>query len=151
MQGLPEKYRSLVNHPSNVVLRHETCNSFDTDVRHGGGTGGDFQVWRAGLHLARWEGLFPVQDYLDAIAPEFPTLRMQIHRFYAFGIEDIVSMTNHTFLQKFKGMLTDVDPTTNRIVHSADFLYEYQRARMYLTSSHSQWSEGYVMELLDLL
>lgn len=126
-----------MNHPSNVVLRHAKCNHFDCLVSHEGGTGGEFQVWRAGLHLVKWQGVDQVYDYLRAMT-EFTTIRLDLMRFFNFHIEQILAYTYDEFLQEVSRRLKEPDNTPS-------MLYEFQRAYVYLHAKNKDWNEHRVM------
>ena len=125
VQKLPQEYQKLVNHPSNVVLRHAKCNHFDCRVSHEGGTGGDFQVWRAGLHLVKWVGVDRVFDYARVMAENFTTIRLDLTRFFNFHIEQIEDYNINGFLHEYHRRLNSDDYSPNE-------LYEFQRAFLYL-------------------
>lgn len=141
VQKLPQEYQRLVNHPSNVVLRHAKCNHFDCRVSHEGGTGGDFQVWRAGLHLVKWQGYENVYDYVLTMSKEFTTIKRDLIRFLNFEIDMLLDYSVQEFLMDYKQKLSDG-------VYSPDQLYEYQRAFMYLHQpalDHMSWNENILM------
>ena len=130
-----------MNHPSNVVFRHDKCNTHDTQVVHGGGTGGTFQYWRAALHLVRWQGLDNVYEYANVVSEHFPTLKIEMKRFFAMNINTLLNYTIQEYLIELNRVLNNDDYSPHQI-------YEFSRAFTYLHQSpldHLSWHEHTVM------
>ena len=73
----------LMNHPCNVVLRHDSMEG----CIHGGGTGGDVILRACAQQIVHFEGWNRTEEYIVAVSEFYPqTGKDVLHRFYDLGL-----------------------------------------------------------------
>lgn len=98
-------------------------------------------MWRAGLHLVRWQGVDNVMDYVRTIHNEVPELRRDMIRFMNFHIDQIHDYTIQEYLEELQRRMNDNTYSPNQN-------YEFARAFNYLHQpilDHLSWHENSVM------